>query len=56
MNATKKQSIDNYVAVAIVIAWIRFFAYLLLIKPISVLLLTLFKMVKEIVSFGFIMV
>ena len=50
-----KQSIDNYVAVAIVFTWIRFFAYLLLIKPVSVLLLTLLKMLKEIISFCFIL-
>lgn len=56
MNATTKQSIDNYVALAIIISWLRFFAYLLLIRPVSVLLLTLFKMLKEIISFGFILI
>lgn len=51
---SQKQHLDNYVIVVLIMSWIRFFSYFLVIRTISKLLLTLFRMINDAVSFIFI--
>jgi hypothetical protein len=51
---TEKQKLDNYVIVVLILSWIRFFSYFLVIRTISKLLLTLFRMITDALSFVFI--
>lgn len=52
---TRKQNIDYYVAVVVVVSWLRFFAYFLVVRSISKLLMTLLKMFIDTISFVFLM-
>lgn len=45
---------DFYVIGVVVGCWIRFFAFFLVIKPISKLIMTLIRMIKDTISFMFI--
>ena len=54
-NSHRKQTIDYYVAVVVIISWVRFFAYFLVIRSISKLINTLMKMFVDTASFVFIM-
>src|SRR5207248_2616315 len=49
-----KSYVDYFMIFVLSISWLRFFTYFLVIKPISKLLLTLIAMVKDTVSFMFI--
>lgn len=51
----KKQTIDYYVAVVVVVSWLRFFSYFLVVRSISKLLMTLLKMFIDTISFVFLM-
>lgn len=55
-DSSKKNTLDYYVAVVVVVSWIRFFAYFLVIRSISKLLMTLIKMMYDTLGFVFIMV
>jgi hypothetical protein len=52
----KKQTFDSYVVIVLVAAWIRFFAFFLVIKSISRILMTLIKMFIDTTSFAIILV
>jgi hypothetical protein len=54
-DTSKKQTIDYYVAVVVVVSWLRFFSYFLVVRSISKLLNTLIKMFIDTVSFVFLM-
>ena len=56
LDANKKSYIDNFVAVSLVVAWIRFFAYFLVIRSISKLIMTFVKMLNDTIGFWFIVV
>ena len=54
LTPSRKQIIDYYVILVLVLSWLRFFAYFLIIQSISKLLMTLLRMVQDTVSFLFI--
>ena len=54
LTTTDKQRLDYYVITIVLLSWFRFFAYFLIIKNISKLLMTLWRMIKETMSFMFI--
>ena len=56
MDETRKQTFDYYVVVVLIMAWIRFFAFFLVIKSISRILMTLIQMLIDTISFGIILV
>ena len=56
LDVTQKENIDFYVAIVVVVAWLRFFAYFLVIKSVSKLLMTLLKMMNDTISFLFIII
>lgn len=56
IDKTQKQTVDSYVAIVVVISWIRYFGYFLVIKSVSKLINTLVKMLKDTISFMFIMI
>lgn len=56
LNTEKKQTLDYYVVLVLIVSWIRFFAYFLVVRSISKLLMTLFKMMKDTIGFVFLMV
>ena len=53
-SSISKQTLDYYVIVVVVLSWLRFFSYFLVVRPISLLLNTLIKMLLNMVSFIFI--
>lgn len=55
LDRSRKQSLDYYVVTVVVVQWLRFFAYFLVIRSISKLLMTLVKMLQDTVGFAFIM-
>jgi hypothetical protein len=56
LDISQKQRIDYYVALVVVVAWLRCFSYFLIIRPISKLLMTLMRMLKDTFSFLFIII
>jgi hypothetical protein len=56
IDSNQKQTVDFYVALVVVLSWFRYFGYFLVIKSVSKLINTLVKMLKDTVSFMFIMV
>ena len=55
IDPTKKKIIDYYIIVVLILVWLRFFAYFLVVRTISKLLLTLIEMLGDAVAFMFIM-
>jgi hypothetical protein len=55
LDPVQKQTVDFYVAIVVIVSWLRYFAYFLVIRPVSKLLMTLLEMLKDTVSFMFIM-
>lgn len=55
LDTTQKQTVDFYVALVVIVSWLRYFVYFLLIRPVSKLLMTLIEMLKDTISFMFIM-
>lgn len=53
-NADDRLAIDISVIVIMVLAWIRFFSYFLVLKPIAKLVFTLYRMALHILTFMFI--
>jgi hypothetical protein len=51
---TRKQNIDFYVIAVVILSWFRFFSFFLIIKTISKLLMTLIQMIRDTLSFIFI--
>ena len=56
LDPTKKQFLDYYVICVTVVSWLRMMSYFLLIRPISKLLNTLFRMLQDTFAFIFIIV
>ena len=52
---TKKDLVDYYMILVLVAGWLWFFFYFLIMEKISILLLTLFKMIGDALSFIMIM-
>lgn len=55
MDEGHKDYIDNFVALVMTLAWIRFFSMFLIVKEISKMMLTLVNMLMDVVPFLFIM-
>lgn len=49
-----KQTTDYYVVAVVIFAWLRLFSFFLVIRPISKLLMTLIRMLRDTMSFMFI--
>ncbi|CDW72703.1 UNKNOWN [Stylonychia lemnae] len=56
LDRLKKQNLDFYVCAVVTVTWIRFFAYFLIIKKVSKLLITLVTMIFNTMSFFFMFV
>ena len=56
INYDTKSSLDYYVIAILVISWFRFFAYFLIVEKISVLIMTLVRMLIVGLSFLFIFI
>jgi hypothetical protein len=56
MNDSKKQVLNYYVICVTVVSWLRFFGYFLMVRLISKLLHTLFRMIVDTLSFLFLMI
>lgn len=54
LDPAQKQILDYYVIVVVIVGWIRFFAYFLLIRFISKLMMTLIRMMRDTLTFLFI--
>ena len=55
LGTSTKQTLDAYVICVTVVSWLRCFSYFLLVRTISKLLHTLFRMIKDTTSFIFLM-
>lgn len=47
----KKEKLDYYIIMVLILSWLRFFSYFLVVNNISKLTITLGRMIKEAVSF-----
>ena len=56
MNEQFKDYIDNFVALVLALAWIRFFTMFLVVQEISKMILTLVNMLVDVIPFLFIMI
>jgi hypothetical protein len=54
LDVLQKQKLDYYVIAVVVISWGRFFAYFLMIRKISKLIMTLVRMLIDTIAFIFI--
>lgn len=54
IDVARKQRLDYYVIAVVVVSWLRFFAYFLMIRQISKLIMTLYRMLIDTISFIFI--
>lgn len=52
----RKSGFDYYVIVILVFSWLRFFAYFLIVEKISVLIMTLLRMLYDALAFVFIFI
>lgn len=55
LDQEQKQIVDYYIVAVLVVSWLRYFSYFLLIKPVSKLFMTLIQMLRDTISFMFIM-
>ena len=55
LDSFDKGMLDYFMIIVLVVSWLRFFTYFLVVRTISKLLLTLIAMIKDTLSFMFIM-
>lgn len=56
MDESTKDHIDEFVAIVLALAWIRFFSMFLVVQEISKMILTLVNMLVDVIPFLFIMI